>query len=675
MSSARQLAAIMFTDIVGYTALMGKDEQKAFELLRKNRQIHKPAIERYKGKLLKEIGDGILASFPTVSDAVYCALEIRNKSEREGHYRLRIGIHLGEVVFEKHDVFGDGVNIASRIQSIAEAGEILVSESVYRNIANQKGLQVEFLREEYLKNVDTPVKISRVTTKTDYEEKNYRSETRTKSKNKPIILFISIIVLLVAVYLLYAIFYKETNPVIAVNASTEQKKSLAVLPFKNLGNDKDQEFLGDGIAEEILNVLYNTMKDLKVPGRTSCFSFKNKVTDLITIGKILGVKYILEGSVQRSADNISVRVFLNDAETGYQIKTWEYNKQFREVISLQDEIAKDISAELKLSLFDNVLEQPVSVNTEAYQLVLKGNFYFNKGPAGLPEAIEYYKKAITADSIYAYPHVRLGWAYYQQTLFGKYPSRTGFVLARGEVEKALQLKLSTPDKHSVYKTLAYINLWSFEWKKANDEYQKLIAVNPKRDDFSSFYESLALGHTAEAVLVFQKISEENPIDVLNLRDYAILQYLDRKYSNALQTCDKILELDSVFSEAFRIKGHIYAARNRPDSALVFFSKAASLGNEWGQLLSIITLPMVGRKAEAEKIFLEAEKMNPATIPAMAKALIYHSLGQKEKAMDWLNKSYEAKDFWLASLRVDPLWDPIRSENGFDRLIKKMNFQK
>src|SRR4026208_2451041 len=172
MSSTRQLAAIMFTDIVGYTALMGKNEEKAFALLQKNRQIHKPLIEHYKGKLLKEIGDGILASFPTVSDAVYCALEICNKAEKEGEYRLRIGVHLGEVVFEKHDVFGDGVNIASRIQSIASEGEILVSESVYRNIANKKGLQVEFLREENLKNVDTPIKISRVTRNEDYEQES-----------------------------------------------------------------------------------------------------------------------------------------------------------------------------------------------------------------------------------------------------------------------------------------------------------------------------------------------------------------------------------------------------------------------------------------------------------------------------------------------------------------------
>ncbi len=146
MSQNRQLAAIMFTDIVGYTALMSKDEQKAFEILKKNRQIQRPLIDHHKGKFLKEMGDGILASFHTVSDAVYCALEIQSRCKKNADFQLRIGIHLGEVVFENNDVFGDGVNIASRIQSIAPAGEIVVSESVYGNISNKKGLQVEFLR-------------------------------------------------------------------------------------------------------------------------------------------------------------------------------------------------------------------------------------------------------------------------------------------------------------------------------------------------------------------------------------------------------------------------------------------------------------------------------------------------------------------------------------------------
>ena len=162
MSQSRQLAAIMFIDIVGYTALMGKDERKAFELLKKNRQVQRPIIEKFNGRWLKEIGDGVLASFNTVSDAVYCAKEIQETCQTEENLSLRIGIHQGEVVFEDGDVFGDGVNIASRLEPLAPVGGILVSESVHKNVLNKQDIETTFVSEEQLKNVQEPVRVYQV---------------------------------------------------------------------------------------------------------------------------------------------------------------------------------------------------------------------------------------------------------------------------------------------------------------------------------------------------------------------------------------------------------------------------------------------------------------------------------------------------------------------------------
>src|SRR5215813_2648826 len=162
MSSSRQLAAIMFTDIVGYTALMGNDEEKAFALLRKNRQIQKPIIEKYNGRWIKELGDGVLASFSTVTDAVLCANEIQNTCADVDGLKLRIGIHQGEVIFEENDVFGDTVNIASRLQALAPIGGIWVSESVYKNISNKKDISTHFVKTEYLKNVKEAVRVHEV---------------------------------------------------------------------------------------------------------------------------------------------------------------------------------------------------------------------------------------------------------------------------------------------------------------------------------------------------------------------------------------------------------------------------------------------------------------------------------------------------------------------------------
>jgi len=349
------------------------------------------------------MGDGILASFVTVSDAVYCALEIQERSKKEASFLLRIGIHLGEVVFEKGDVFGDGVNIASRIQSIAPEGEIVVSESVYRNIANKKGLEVKFLREETLKNVDAQIKIYQVKLESNIESganRFLRQPTHSNNegflRKRKLIGFIMAITLLLTagMFLFPGISNKKKLSSEETNREAE-KKSIAVLPFTDMSADHDQEYLGNGIAEEILNVINNQMKDLKVTGRTSSFSFKGKGTDLKTIGKILNVKSILEGSVQKSGDQVRITVQLINAEDGYHIWSERYDRQLKDIFSIQDEIAAKVGEKLKLTLLaDNVNSESRTVNPQAYEMVLKGNFHFNKGPEGFHDAVEYHKKQL-----------------------------------------------------------------------------------------------------------------------------------------------------------------------------------------------------------------------------------------------------------------------------------------
>ena len=204
MASLRQLAAIMFTDIVGYTALMGDDEQKAFNLLRKNRELQKPIIEKYNGRWIKELGDGVLASFNTVSDAVNAAIQIQHATNQAKDFSIRVGIHLGEVVFENGDVFGDGVNIASRIQAIARPGAIYISEPVYNNIANKQGIAAHFVKEESLKNVKEAIRI--------YEVITHEPEAGLVAERNTFVHF------------------------------PDNCPCVAVLPFVNMSSDPEQEF-------------------------------------------------------------------------------------------------------------------------------------------------------------------------------------------------------------------------------------------------------------------------------------------------------------------------------------------------------------------------------------------------------------------------------------------------
>ena len=240
MPQSRQLAAIMFTDIVGYTALMGKDEQKAFALLDKNRRIQKPIIEQHNGRWIKELGDGVMASFNTVSDAVNAAIKIQQTCNSSKEFQLRIGIHLGEVVFENDDVFGDGVNIASRIQAIANPGSIYISEAVHNSISNKKEFQTRFFTEQKLKNVKDPVKIYQVIA--DGVIVAHRQIVhKMRPRRNVLLVVVSILIILVATYIFKGGLTTQKNEQSAKTEETNSK-SIAVLPFVNMSADTTQEY-------------------------------------------------------------------------------------------------------------------------------------------------------------------------------------------------------------------------------------------------------------------------------------------------------------------------------------------------------------------------------------------------------------------------------------------------
>ncbi len=349
MSSTRQLAAIMFTDIVGYTALMGNDEQKAFELLDKNRQLQKPIIEQFNGRWIKELGDGVMASFNTVSDAVNAAIKIQQKCNAAKEFQLRIGIHLGEVIFENDDVFGDGVNIASRIQAIANPGSIYISEIVYKSISNRLEFLTKFVKEEKLKNVKEPVKIYQLIAEGVMQ---HQLNIGQKIIPKPKVLLISIIVvaLLIAGYFLKNFFTTQKSNQ-NINTSEAIDKSIAVLPFVNMSDDKEQEYFSDGLSEELLNLLAK-VPELKVIGRTSSFAFKGKNEDLRSIAQKLGVAHLLEGSVRKDGNKIRVTAQLIKANDGSQLWRDSYDRDLKSIFQLQDEIAKIVVQQLKLKLLE-----------------------------------------------------------------------------------------------------------------------------------------------------------------------------------------------------------------------------------------------------------------------------------------------------------------------------------
>ncbi len=413
MTQSRKLAAIMFTDIVGYTALMGEDELSAFELLKKNRAIQRPIIEKFNGRWLKEIGDGVLASFSTVSDAVYCAKEIQETCLNEPALNLRIGIHLGEVVFEGNDVFGDGVNIASRLESLAPIGGILVSESVYRNLGNKRGIETTFYGKEQLKNVQEPIKVYSVqvegaTPAVATESAAVPKQAPSKGWNLRKIAWYALGgILILLFYFLYANYSSQQTS--AETAEHPSDVSIAVLPFDNFSlNKAETQYLCDGFMEEILNQL-SKIRSIQVRSRSSVEQFRTKRPTSPEIAQKLRATHLIEGSVQLIDNELKVVVQLIEGEQDKHIWQNSYQQPLEEIFEMQSDIAESVADQLELTLTNaesRLLNTPPTDNLEAYDFYLCAEqnhmiWSHSRDPGNFQNAITLYQRAGKEDPKFA----------------------------------------------------------------------------------------------------------------------------------------------------------------------------------------------------------------------------------------------------------------------------------
>lgn len=399
MPEDRRLAAIMFTDIVGYTTLMGSDEDKAFKVLRKNREVQRPIIKKYHGEWLKEMGDGILASFHTASDAVRCAGVIQHAVKKEG-IALRIGVHTGEVVFEGHDVLGDGVNVASRLEELAQEGCIYVSGAVYKDIKNKAGILAEFIGEKELKNVEEYVKVYKV-----HCEEDEQKDLPKKSQKNRLYYTIGILLVLIVVFVLTWYYYPKKQPIVE---TPSKERSIAVLAFDDQSPDGDHEWLGDGVADEILNVLTH-IEDLKVIGKTSSFSFKGKDATIKEIGETLDVQTVLVGSVSKIGNQLRITAQLIDVESEAHIRSDKYDRDAADIFVIIDEVAQSIVSALISELSEEEaanIKMVYQPKAEAYEYLIKAQYIAKEYTArrenedGFFSAKEMYLKAISIDPDY-----------------------------------------------------------------------------------------------------------------------------------------------------------------------------------------------------------------------------------------------------------------------------------
>lgn len=642
MPKSRQLSAIMFTDIVGYTALMGDDEDKAFEILEKSRQLQKPLIKHYNGQWIKEMGDGVMASFPNVSDAILCANDIQCAAEHVSGLKLRIGIHLGEVIFENNDIFGDGVNLASRIQAIAPIGGIYISEAAQEMISNKKNIETKFVNETVLKNVKEPLKIYEVILKS--------CDTIASGKD-----------------------LKEDE--------FDHFKSIAVLPFNNLSNDPKQEYFGDGIAEEILNSLAH-IKDIKVVGRSSSFQFKGKGVDVEEVGRKLNVRTVLEGSVRRQANKLRITVQLIDAHDGFHIWAERYDRNIDDIFAIQDEIAASVTEKLKITLLGDEKRLSPKVpteNKEAYDLYLKGRFYLSKRGPGLLKGLEIFNQSIKLDPEFGLAYAGLADSYGLIALYSVLPAPIAAPKAKEAAERAIAIDSSRVEPYSA---LAFLSLiYDYDWKAASTNFEKAFAINssyaPTHYWFSNYLNWVEKDYS-RAIQEAQKAIDLEPLFSHCYNVLSSAHLCNGTFNEAKNASLTAVELDPNSFLSYSSLGMCLKEEKKIDEALEAFNTGVKVsGRHQYSLFELCWLyASMNNTDEAKKILDELkDRSSSEFISGLSLCVAAYCCNKFDESVKYLELAYKQRAGLLPSIKGYPVFSFINNDKRFKRILEKMNFPK
>ncbi len=430
----RKLAAILSADAKGYSRLMGEDEDFTVSTLTAYRKIMTALIDQHRGRVVDSPGDNLLAEFASAVNAVRCAVEIQTEFEAKNaelpenrKMEFRIGINLGDVIEEGQRIYGDGVNIAARLESLAEAGGICISRTVFEHIENKLTLGYEYLGEQAVKNIQKPVRVYRILTESKAAGKVI-GEKRIRSK--PLqwaAVATGVVIVGFAAVAVWNFYFRFTPPREKVSAISKpvipltDRASIAVLPFKNLSGDPEQEYFSDGITNDIITDL-SKFREMLVIASNTVFTFKGKPVKVQRVSQELGVRYVLEGSVQRLSQKVRVNAQLIDATTGHHLWAERYDRDIKDLFTVQNEIVQTIVATLAIKV--DVAERARAMrkdtdNLEAYDYALRGKEFILRGTRSTNiKAKEMFKKAIEQDSRYAAAYVGLGWAYYLEAMAG-----------------------------------------------------------------------------------------------------------------------------------------------------------------------------------------------------------------------------------------------------------------
>ncbi|TMI68840.1 tetratricopeptide repeat protein [Candidatus Bathyarchaeota archaeon] len=635
----RRLAAIMFTDLVGFTALGQRNESLALSVLDEQRELLRPLFNRHGGREVKTIGDAFLVDFTSALNAVKCAYEIQKTSREfndslpeERRVLLRIGVHLGDIVESHGDISGDAVNIASRIESLADSGGVCLTRQVYDQVQNKFDLALTSLGLKSLKNVTSSIEV-----------------------------------------------YKMVMPWEApgsVSSIDRDARRIVILPFANISPDIADEYFADGMTDELIAVL-SKIGSLRVVARTSAMRFKGEKATANRIGQELKVGSLIEGSVRKSKNRVRITVQLVDTQSEEQLWTETYDRDLQDIFSVQSDIAQQVASalELRLGVRENsALLQQQTQNPEAYSLYLKGRNRWNlRSENEINRAIKYFEEAIGRDPGYALAYAGLADCYSILGYYGFRRSTAVLPRAKELAEKALSLNDSLAEAHA---SLGEILMqYYFDWKRAGSELDRAIELNPSyaTAHFWRATHYMALGRIDESLAQVRKAVELDPLSMIILTNAARDLYLAGRYDESIDQYRRSLQVDHDFPIAHKGLAEVYTQKGMHEEALREIERAILLSERSIFILDDLgyVYACAGKLEEARKVLEDLDGLaTDQYVSSYGRAVIHAALGEKEIAMAWLEKAYEERSF-LVYIKVDPAFDVLRKEEKFARLLDKM----
>jgi TolB-like protein/Tfp pilus assembly protein PilF len=456
---------------------------------------------------------------------------------------------------------------------------------------------------------------------------------------------------------------------------TTEPVTVAVLPFVNLSSDEDSEFFADGISEEIINALAQ-IRNLRVVARISVFSFKGKQVDLRTVGATLNAGAIIEGSVRKSGDRVRIVAQLINAADGCHIWSERYDRELQDIFEVQDEIARTIADRLKVTLGPEKaqpLVRPETRNLEAYQAYLKGRFHWNKRSAdGLQKAIEYFQQAIGKDLGYAVAYAGLADAYNMISFRNVLAPHAVMPKAKEAATKALELDANRAEPHV---SLAYASFtYDRDWLGAGRHFERAKALNPAYVMGHAFYPLYlsSRGRSEESLSIAKRAFELDPAAPAVSHVLAVQLYLARFFDQAVQQCQQTLELDPGYEPAYAVLGQVYSLAGKYEEALTEFERSLAVTQRSTWVLALLGYACArsGARSQAMGIIGELGATSKSSfVPALCFALVYAGLEEIDQAFTWLSKACDERHNRLAYLKVEALWDPLRSDSRFANLLR------